>query len=121
MINSEMTAKISSPDTEHEHRSPPLRSLPLNFMTLGRIPVLALIRLYQKTVSRAIPADTCRFYPTCSHYGYQSIFKHGVLKGSMMACWRVLRCNPVNPGGVDPVPDDWRAAFRKKFTANEAG
>jgi hypothetical protein len=83
---------------------PRLRDLPLKLINLPRLPLLALIRLYQMTLSRALPPDTCRFYPTCSHYGYQAIYKYGALKGSLMAAWRVLRCNPFNPGGYDPVP-----------------
>lgn len=69
-----------------------------------RTALLALIRLYQLTLSRALPANTCRFYPSCSRYGFQAIQKHGALKGSLLAAWRVLRCNPFNPGGFDPVP-----------------
>jgi uncharacterized protein len=83
---------------------PRLRDLPVKLVNLPRMPLLALIRLYQMTLSRALPPDTCRFYPTCSHYGYQAIYKYGALKGSLMAAWRVLRCNPFNPGGYDPVP-----------------
>jgi len=83
---------------------PRLRDLPLKWQNIPRFPVLALIRLYQLTVSRALPSNTCRFYPTCSHYGYQSIYKYGLIKGGFMAVWRVLRCNPFNPGGFDPVP-----------------
>jgi putative membrane protein insertion efficiency factor len=87
-----------------EHRSPSLRALPLSLRTAPRYPALALIRLYQKTISPTLPADTCRFYPTCSHYGYQSIYKYGLIKGGWMAFTRILRCNPFNPGGYDPVP-----------------
>lgn len=83
---------------------PRLRDLPVNLFTLARWPVLALIRLYQMTFAKALPSGTCRFYPTCSHYGYQSIYKYGILKGGWMATWRILRCNPFNPGGFDPVP-----------------
>lgn len=83
---------------------PRLRDMPRTIWNLPRIILLALIRLYQMTLSKGIPANTCRFYPTCSHYGYQAIYKHGALKGSLMATWRVLRCNPFNPGGYDPVP-----------------
>ncbi|WP_322807766.1 membrane protein insertion efficiency factor YidD [Thermanaerothrix sp.] len=83
---------------------PRLRDLPLNLFTLPRWLLLALIRLYQMVVSPALPPNTCRFYPTCSHYGYQAIYKHGVIKGALLAVWRVLRCNPFNPGGYDPVP-----------------
>ena len=81
-----------------------LRDLPLRLENLPRMPLLGLIRLYQMTFSRALPSDTCRFYPTCSHYGYQAIYKYGALKGGWLAIWRVLRCNPFNPGGFDPVP-----------------
>ena len=68
-----------------------------------RLPLLGLIRLYQMTLSQGLPEGTCRFYPSCSHYGYQAIYKHGALKGLGMAIWRLLRCNPFNPGGYDPV------------------
>ena len=83
---------------------PRLRDLPRTIWNMPRLALLGLIRLYQATFSRALPADTCRFYPTCSHYGYQAICKYGALKGGLMALWRVLRCNPFNPGGFDPVP-----------------
>jgi uncharacterized protein len=90
---------------EHEHQPEPrLRDLPLELKYLPRWPLLALIRLYQKTLSRTLPPDTCRFYPSCSHYGYLAIYKYGVIKGGLMASWRVLRCNPFNRGGFDPVP-----------------
>jgi hypothetical protein len=66
--------------------------------------VLAAIRLYQKTLARTLPPDTCRFYPTCSHYGYEAVDKYGVVRGSWLAVKRVARCHPFNPGGYDPVP-----------------
>jgi uncharacterized protein len=83
---------------------PRLRDMPRAPRNWARLPLLGLIRLYQMTLSRGVPANTCRFYPSCSHYGYQAIYKYGALKGSFMAAWRVLRCNPFNPGGYDPVP-----------------
>lgn len=83
---------------------PKLKDLPVRWNTLPRWILLALIRFYQKIVSPAIPVDTCRFYPTCSHYGYQAVYKYGALKGGWMAIKRVVRCNPFNPGGYDPVP-----------------
>lgn len=89
---------------DSEHRSPSLRELPVNFRTLARFPLLALIRLYQITISPTLPADTCRYFPTCSHYGYQAIYKYGVIKGGWMAFTRLLRCNPWSQGGFDPVP-----------------
>jgi putative membrane protein insertion efficiency factor len=98
---------LEHPAHEHEpehHPEPQLRDLPLRLGNLPRLPLLALIRLYQMTISRALPPNTCRFYPSCSHYGYQAIYKYGAIKGSLMTAWRVLRCNPFNPGGFDPVP-----------------
>jgi uncharacterized protein len=97
---------LESLDSESHHHSsdPSIRALPLKLGNLPRIPILALIRFYQMTFSRTLPSNTCRFYPTCSHYGYQAVYKYGAIKGSLMAIWRVLRCNPFNPGGYDPVP-----------------
>jgi len=90
---------------DHEHTPEPnLRDLPLRIENFPRFLLLGLIRLYQATFSRTLPPDSCRFYPSCSHYGYQAIFKYGVIKGGAMAIWRVLRCNPFNKGGFDPVP-----------------
>ncbi len=67
-------------------------------------PALALIRIYQRRLSPGrIPA--CRFEPTCSHYAYEAIERRGVLVGGAMALWRILRCNPFNDGGYDPVPE----------------
>jgi putative membrane protein insertion efficiency factor len=85
-------------------KEPRLRDLPGTLRNLPRFFLLALIRGYQKVISPTLPPNTCRFYPSCSHYGYQAIYKYGALKGSVMAAWRILRCNPFNPGGYDPVP-----------------
>jgi putative membrane protein insertion efficiency factor len=64
---------------------------------------MALIRLYQMTLSKILP-PSCRFEPSCSHYTYQAIEKYGLIKGSWLGFKRILRCNPFNPGGYDPVP-----------------
>jgi putative membrane protein insertion efficiency factor len=64
---------------------------------------LGLIRLYQLTLSPLLP-PSCRFTPTCSHYTYEAIDKYGLIKGSWMGFKRILRCNPFNAGGYDPVP-----------------
>ena len=63
-----------------------------------------LIRIYQKTVSRVIPAR-CRFYPSCSDYTIEAIEKRGIVYGLWLSLRRICRCHPWNPGGVDPVPD----------------
>jgi putative membrane protein insertion efficiency factor len=59
------------------------------------------IRLYQLTVSRLLPANTCKYHPSCSEYAALAIRKHGVFKGIAMAAWRLLRCNPWSMGGID--------------------
>lgn len=64
---------------------------------------LLLIRLYQNTISRVLP-PSCRFTPSCSHYGYEAIEKYGLFKGGWLAIKRISRCHPLNPGGYDPVP-----------------
>lgn len=88
----------------HDYSNEPrARDLPRTIWNWPRLAVLALIRLYQASFARTMPPDTCRFYPSCSHYGYQAVYKYGVLKGGALAVWRVLRCNPFNPGGYDPV------------------
>jgi len=66
--------------------------------------LIALIKLYQKTLSLFIGGD-CRFYPTCSSYSIEAIQKHGSLKGSWMMLKRISRCHPLNRGGIDNVPE----------------
>jgi len=64
--------------------------------------LIYLIKLYQKIISPLFP-PSCRFYPTCSEYAVQAVTKYGALKGGAKAIWRILRCNPFNKGGIDPV------------------
>jgi len=71
--------------------------------TLARL-ALAVLWLYQQTLSRLVPPNTCRFHPTCSRYAYGAIERHGMIRGGWLALCRVCRCNPFNPGGYDPVP-----------------
>jgi hypothetical protein len=66
--------------------------------------LLALIRLWQKTFSRALP-PSCRFTPSCSQYGYEAISRYGALRGGWLTIKRIGRCHPFHPGGHDPVPD----------------
>jgi putative membrane protein insertion efficiency factor len=66
--------------------------------------LLAPIAAYQRWVSPALPRR-CRYEPTCSAYAAQSIRRFGVLRGLLLAAWRLLRCNPLSHGGFDPVPD----------------
>ena len=65
------------------------------------------IRLYQRFISPLKP-PTCRFEPTCSHFAIGAIETHGVLKGTLIASWRILRCQPFTEPGLDPVPPPGR-------------
>ena len=64
--------------------------------------VIAPIRLYQRVISPAIPRR-CKYEPTCSSYAVQAIREFGILRGLVLAVWRLLRCNPFSHGGLDPV------------------
>jgi putative membrane protein insertion efficiency factor len=66
--------------------------------------LLGIIRLYQLTLSRALP-PTCRFTPSCSQYSFEAIERYGALRGGWLALKRISRCHPFNPGGYDPVPN----------------
>ena len=72
---------------------------------------LAPIRLYQRILSPLMPAR-CKYHPTCSEYAVQAVRSYGILKGTVLAAWRVLRCNPWSHGGIDPV--EAQTLFRPK-------
>lgn len=74
---------------------------------LLRWTLIGLIRGYQLAISPMLP-PTCRFHPSCSAYALGAIKVHGPLKGFALAAWRLLRCNPWNGGGLDPVPERGR-------------
>jgi uncharacterized protein len=82
-------------------------------------PFLALIRLYQVAVSPALGV-ACRFEPTCSHYAYGAIERHGVVKGVWMAARRLARCRPGGSGGYDPVPGSPEAIEAARDDARES-
>ncbi len=78
-------------------------------MALPSYFLIGVIRLYQRTLSPALPVITmgrcgCRFAPTCSHYAAEAIRTHGALSGSALAAIRLAKCTPLHPGGFDPVP-----------------
>ena len=73
--------------------------------------VLAPIVAYQRVISPAFPRR-CKYHPTCSEYAVQAISRYGILKGAVLATWRILRCNPFSHGGFDPVED--QRLFRRR-------
>lgn len=75
--------------------------------------LLFLIRFYRKHISPLFP-PMCRYYPTCSVYAIEAIETHGAFKGFFLALFRILRCNPLFPGGYDPVPEKKEKHTRKK-------
>jgi putative membrane protein insertion efficiency factor len=66
--------------------------------------LIGLIRFYQRYLSGLKGHATCKYVPTCSQYAIEALEKHGLIKGSLLAMWRILRCNPFSKGGYDPVP-----------------
>jgi len=74
--------------------------------------LLGSIWLYKKAVSPWI-IPCCRFTPTCSEYAYDAIKEHGMVYGSILSAWRILRCNPFCRGGHDPVPGSSHLSHRK--------
>ena len=68
---------------------------------------MLIIRFYQMAISPLLPS-TCRFEPSCSHYGYEAFATHGFFKGVYLTARRVARCNPFHAGGYDPVPEKER-------------
>ena len=65
--------------------------------------LLKLIKFYKKYIS-GLKSTKCPYFPSCSDYGLEAIEKYGAFKGSLLAIWRIIRCNPFSKGGYDPVP-----------------
>jgi uncharacterized protein len=65
--------------------------------------LIAALKLYKRWVSPMLP-PACRYVPSCSEYAMEAIERYGVLHGSLLAAWRLVRCHPFAKGGYDPVP-----------------
>lgn len=65
--------------------------------------LILLIQIYRKYIS-PMKSTKCPYFPTCSEYGLEAVQKYGAFKGSLLALWRIIRCNPFSKGGYDPVP-----------------
>ena len=106
MISDRASGHLHEHDTDHiedettnqdaPEITPPAISRGARVLTL---PIVA----YRRYISPALPAR-CRFYPSCSAYALEAISTHGVLRGLRLSIWRLLRCQPFNAGGYDPVP-----------------
>jgi uncharacterized protein len=89
----------------------------LSVTSLRRVPrrlAVFPIRLYQWLFSPLL-GQRCRYYPSCSEYAVQAIQRFGILRGAVLAGWRLLRCNPWSRGGFDPVED--QRLFRTRAPA----
>jgi len=73
-------------------------------MTALRKVVVLPIRVYQRLISPVL-GDRCKYYPSCSEYAAQAVERFGILRGLVLAGWRLLRCNPWSNGGYDPVEE----------------
>jgi putative membrane protein insertion efficiency factor len=71
-------------------------------MSAVRTIIIAPIRAYQRLISPLLP-PRCKYEPSCSHYAAQAVEEFGILRGLILAGWRLLRCNPWSHGGYDPV------------------
>ena len=85
--------------------------------TAARQLAIAPIRAYQTLISPALPRR-CKYEPTCSRYAVQAIRRYGILRGLVLAGWRLLRCNPWSHGGHDPV--EAQRLFRVRTPSGEA-
>ena len=85
---------------------------------IARRAALVPIRLYQRVISPAFPRR-CKYHPTCSAYAVQAIESYGILRGAVLAAWRLLRCNPFSNGGYDPVSA--QTLFSRTRTSDSTG
>ena len=69
---------------------------------IARRGAVSAVRTYQRLISPALPRR-CKYHPTCSAYTVQALESYGILRGAVLAAWRLLRCNPLSHGGYDPV------------------
>jgi putative membrane protein insertion efficiency factor len=84
-------------------------------LRIPRLVVLAPIELYRRVISPALP-QRCRYHPSCSRYAVDAVREFGILRGLVLAGWRLLRCNPWSHGGLDPVAHQRLFASRSAAT-----
>ena len=91
-----------------------LRQLPRRLFTIP-------IRLYRRFLSPLKATPSCRFTPTCSEYAVEAIERWGIIVGTLLSVFRILRCNPFCRGGEDPVPQNIRELFSRKHRDRHEG
>ena len=101
-----MSSCCSPAATAHQQHGP---------AAVGANGLVAPIVVYQRVVSPAIPRR-CKYEPTCSRYAIEAIREYGILRGLVLAGWRLLRCNPLSHGGYDPV--EAQRVFRSSSDTN---
>jgi uncharacterized protein len=80
--------------------------------------VVRVLRQYKRWISPLLP-PACRYVPSCSEYAAEAVARHGVARGSLLAAWRLVRCNPFVKGGYDPVPESCEHASRTEVRPAE--
>ena len=80
--------------------------------------LMYLIKFYQKNIS-PYKGTKCPYFPSCSAYGMEAVEKHGAIVGSVLAAWRILRCNPFSKGGYDPVPKIRKRQYTQSVDTDE--
>nr|WP_317493038.1 membrane protein insertion efficiency factor YidD [Haloechinothrix sp. LS1_15] len=80
--------------------------------------LLLPVRLYRWVLAPLLP-PSCRFYPSCSAYAVEALTRHGAAKGVLLTLWRLGKCAPWHPGGLDPVPDRFSMRAQRPDRANE--
>lgn len=81
--------------------------------------LISIVKLYKKFIS-PLHMPCCKYYPSCSSYAITAIEKHGAVKGTILAAWRILRCNPYSNGGIDYVPDKFHLYTLKSEALKKA-
>lgn len=109
-MKGEPAMRTSPPESSAALPLPRARLGSLHPLRLLALPLRALVLLYQRLISPALP-PACRYYPSCSEYAAEALATHGAVEGTLLAARRLLRCHPWCEGGFDPVPQ--RASPRR--------